>query len=410
MSEAIRVTRDHARAAAIAAQALPQVQGATITSALESAGFLRTVGGVEAYLALRARVPGVTRAAVDAALASGEAAVVQAVRGCMYVVARRDVPLALAAADLVTSARAARELEKAGVKKGELEKVGAAVLAALKKGPLSTDALRKSLAPGVVRNLGEAGKKVGITSPLPAALRRLELDGRISRVSESSGLDTERYVWRLASAGAANRPRDAAETAARLAELFLRAAAIGTVADFAEWAGLGKKDANAALDAAGAVPASIEGEHTSYRMLPSSKELFARDAKDVVAFLGFEDNLVALHGGPAFLVDAEHHELEMPSWGRGRTSGLAAARHLALRTFVANGRIAGLWELDADEGEVVVAPFVALPPKLRARVDAAAKETAAFLLKDVGHGRSFSLDTDDDARKRVAAVRKLKPR
>ncbi|MBL8728195.1 MAG: hypothetical protein JNM25_07190 [Planctomycetes bacterium] len=36
-----------------------------------------------------------------------------------------------------------------------------------------------------------------------------------------------------------------------------------------------------------------------------------------------------------------------------------------------------------------------------------ADETATFLREQIGHGRSFSLDDDDDLRRRSAALRRL---
>src|SRR5438105_3614284 len=66
---------------------LHEVVGAT--------GWVRTLGGVEAYLALRARVPGLSRKAVDEAVAKGALRVVPAARGCMYLLPQKDVALAL---------------------------------------------------------------------------------------------------------------------------------------------------------------------------------------------------------------------------------------------------------------------------------------------------------------------------
>ena len=57
MSETVRVTKEQARAAAIAAQGLSPANGATIGSTLESSGFLRTLGGIEVYLILDPVVP-----------------------------------------------------------------------------------------------------------------------------------------------------------------------------------------------------------------------------------------------------------------------------------------------------------------------------------------------------------------
>jgi len=48
-----------------------------------------------------------------------------------------------------------------------------------------------------VRSLGEKGKKLGLSSTLPPALRTLEFEGRIERTLEGGRLDSERYLWRL---------------------------------------------------------------------------------------------------------------------------------------------------------------------------------------------------------------------
>jgi len=44
----------------------------------------------------------------------------------------------------------------------------------------------------------------------------------------------------------------------------------------------------------------------------------------------------------------------------------------------------------------------------RKHLDAAAEDLACFLADDVGHGRSFSLDTDDELRARSRQVHEIK--
>src|SRR5262249_52425727 len=61
-------------------------------------GWLRTLGGVDVYLAARARVPGLPRGALDALVADSRLRVIPAVRGCVYLVPADHVPLALAVA------------------------------------------------------------------------------------------------------------------------------------------------------------------------------------------------------------------------------------------------------------------------------------------------------------------------
>src|SRR5688572_15968228 len=198
-SAAKKIPLARARAAMIAAQELDGTAGGSIASVLERTGFVRTLGGVEAYLAVRARLPKLRRADLDAAAEKGDVQVVPAVRGCMYLVGRAHVPLCLRLADRLSSGRAEKEQAKAGIRKGEVESVSRLVLDTLKaQGPMTTDTLRRALPAGSVRSLGEAGKKVGLSSPLPPALRRLEFEGAIERRTETGRLDTERYVWRRA--------------------------------------------------------------------------------------------------------------------------------------------------------------------------------------------------------------------
>lgn len=402
-----------ARAAFLAAQALPAPAKPALVPTLERTGFVRTLGGVDVYLALRARVPGMTRADLDRAVETGQAQVVPSVRGCIYLVPKRDVPFALRAADLLSRARAEREQKKAGIRKGEVEKVAGEAHAALKrKGPMTTDALRRALPEGVVRSLGEAGKKVGVSSTLPPALRRLEFEGRIERTLPGGRLDTERYLWRTAEKNPFDGARlsdDAMDLWARLAEIYFRAAGLGTIKDFGAWAGISQRDARTASERVGLVPAEVEGAEEPHFALKGTLDdlLGAKHTADAVAFLPFEDNLVALRPGPAALVEPAHHKIRVPVWGSSKDTTLGEARHMSFRSVVAEGQVSGFWEYDPDSKKVVWASFARLKPATRKRVDESAAELSRFLAEEIGHARSFSIETDDDLRKRAAMVRKL---
>src|SRR5688572_24290252 len=147
------------------AQNLPPAPKTNVKTVLEKSGFVRTLGGVEAYIALHARVPGLTRADVDHVIDSRgsdartsgvDAQVLPAARGCMYVVPRREAAACLMLANELGRASRKTEQEKVGIKKGELEKAGKAIVDLLaKKGPQTTDALRKNLPEGTVRSLGD---------------------------------------------------------------------------------------------------------------------------------------------------------------------------------------------------------------------------------------------------------------
>ncbi len=403
-------TLEQARAVAIAAQGLDRPLGG-VKAVLEQAGLVRTLGGIEAYLALFARDPDITPAAVHAAVESRAACVVPAARGCMYLAPARDVPACLSLADSLSSSRAAREHERAGIAPGEVEALGERVAELLVQvGPLTTDGIRKALPEGTVRSLGEQGKKVGISSPLPAALRRLEMDGRIERSPEDHRLDNERYRWRLVGERPIARP-GVDKGLTQLAEGYLRAAGLGTVRNFADWAGVSLREAQAAVDRLDTVTVFVEGlGATEHQALPEARALVEREGamQRTVALLGFEDNLLALHGRPAALVSPQFHGIEVPSWGSNTRSRLGEARHLSHRPVVAEGRVVGFWEHDPDAQAIVVGFFERVSMASRERVRERAA-TIDVLVRELGHAHSFSLDTDEDMRKRAAWVRELAP-
>ena len=108
------------------------------------------------------------------------------------------------------------------------------------------------------------------------------------------------------------------------------------------------------------------------------------------------------------LVDPEHHGIPVPVWGRGKGSTLGDVRHGALRPIVAESRIVGFWELDPDAEEVVTGLFAEVADATRDRVAEEAVALGTFLVKELGHGRSFSIDTEKHLRKRCEHIRNLK--
>lgn len=373
-------------------------------------GFVRTLGGTEAYVSVLARRGALRRDELDAEVTAGRVRVVPAARGCIYLVARDEVPWALRLADQLTSRRSEREQERAGIRPGELEVLGERVVAALREhGPLDPNALRKALPDEAVRSLGDAGKKVGLSSTLPPALRRLELDGRVERRLDGGRLDSERYRWAASGddAFAGVEIPDAAALHRHFAERWFRWIGVGTADDFAAWAGLGKRDARAAVGELALTPVAVEGEEGDWLAHPDALAEASGARLSSGHLLPFEDNLIHLPDSPALLTDAEHLELEVPSWGRRGRVALGTAKHLALRAVVADGRLAGFWDFDPDAGEVVVGLFADVSPAAREEIQAKSVALSALLADELGHGHSFSLDNDDTLRRRVAEIRDL---
>ncbi|MGH7150504.1 MAG: DNA glycosylase AlkZ-like family protein, partial [Planctomycetota bacterium] len=203
----------------------------------------------------------------------------------------------------------------------------------------------------------------------------------------------------------ARLPADPIDLWARLGEIFFRAAGLGTLKGFSEWAGISQSDATAAAGRLPLAPVTIEGvEETHLLLEPDRRALLEpRGTDGAVSFLPFEDNLLALRGGPSILVDPAFHGLRVPVWG-GKEDKLGAVRTMSFRSIVAEGRVVGFWEFDPKPGTVVVACFDKVKPPTRKRIDAEAAEVGAFITREFGHGKSFSIDSDEELSKRAAAL------
>jgi hypothetical protein len=409
---AVKIPLERARAFWHRRQGLAEPGKGNLEDFLAATSWPRTLGGVDVYLAVRARMPGMRRQQMDEAVAQSRLQVIPAVRGCIYLVPRPQVPLVLRIAEDQARKRMEREMEKAEVKLSELADVGEAVLKALRKGPLTTDALRKALPEGTVRSLGEKGKKIGVSSTLPPALRHLEFEGKVERTLDNGRLDTERYHWRLPAKNpftGAKVPADAAERNARLAEIFVRQAGPVSVADFAAWSALSQRDARAAIEKIPAVPVAVEGYADEAFVLEKDLAELKEPAapSTSVSMLSFEDNYLTFHGGPGLLTDPKHHKREVSKWGNTKGTTIGDVKHISARTLFDADRMVGFWEFDPSSGKVVFATFDPLPPKRKKAVQEVAEDVATFLKEDLGHARSFSLDTMEQVQERADLIKKM---
>lgn len=408
---ALHISLQRARRHWYSRQGLAAPGGAPLEEIVSQSGWLRTLGGGDVYLAMRARALGMKRSGLDQAVEARRLQVIPAVRGCIYLVPRPFVALSLKVAEEQSRKRTESEHEKVGISKKELVDAGEAIIGALKKTPLSTDGLRKALPKGAVRSLGELGKKVGISSTLPPALRLLEFDGRIERISENGRLDTERYVWRIPDKNLFEEypvPGDAVERYVQIANEFFKHAGPATLEDFCDWGSLLKRDAKAVIAKAGLIPISVEGYAEEAFVRAEDEASLKQDAghSDGIHFLSFEDNYIVLHGGPRWVSDVRHHDRAVHVWGQTRGVTLGTVKHMATRSIFEGDSLIGFWEYDVDAGDVVWATFDHIGDKKKKKmISTAASEIGAFIRDEIGHARSYSLDNEEAIRKRAALVR-----
>lgn len=378
--------------------------GAGLEETLAATGPVRALGGADVYLSAAVRVEGLTPQDLDAAAARRDVQVIPAARGCMYLVPRVDVPLMLGVAHSLWARRNELDLEKVSCSPQEFQAVQDAVVATLADGAMTPTALRKALPDGVLRSFGPAGKKVGLSSALPPALRALEFAGLVERAHEDGRLDSERYVWRVASAPLPPTPED---LHAALADRFFGFAAPATRDDFAAWSGVGKGACQAAIDKCDLVPVEIDGYAKLAWLPPGDLERLDEPASTAIHLLSFHDNYITNHGGPGPISAPDHHELPCRQWGPKKHVPLGTVKHIFHRPILSGPELVGFWDFHPDDRDVVWTTLAAPSPALADAINDAAARTGSFLRDEVGHGRSYPMDTDDAIRSRIDWLRSL---
>ena len=377
-----------------------------VARAIAVTGWLRTLGGADVYIAARARCPGLTRAELDATVARGELRVIPAVRGCIYLVPAHFVADLMALNAEPWRKQTEKELAKANATFAVVESTARTVLDAL-TAPMTTDAIRKALPARSIPSFGEAGKQAGLSSPLPLALRLLELDGRIERTLDGGRLDTDRYLWRRA---AWSTPPAAAHDDDRLANVvtaFLDFAGPSTLEHIATWSGRSQRDLKPILEVIRAEPVTIEGVGLAFAQPGDIDCAHEAPLPLGLRFLAFEDNYLVNHGGLAVVSDPRHHAIQVDIWGRSKPESIGAANHVLSRTIVIDGLVAGFWEVDPRANAAVWMTFDPQPRAVVDKIDAVARELATFLLDDVRNCRVFSLDTIEACQDRADRIKQL---
>jgi hypothetical protein len=365
---------------------------------LESVGWARSVGGACAYLTLHSRGR-VGRADADACVAALAIHELPSARGCTYVVPASHFALALTMSQGTVGEIAT--LGRLGVPEAEIDALADAVVDALGDEQLDPAGLKDRLGDRV-RNLGDEGKKRGVTTTLPAALGLLQTEGRIRRIPVDGRLDQQRYRYvRWDDGPLAAEAKPAEQARAELAALYWAWAGPATLGHFRWFSGLGAKvarDALSDLDLV-AVEADIGGLDGLLALKADADALadFELPAAPNVELVASIDSMVLLRRDlSTCMVPADlGHPLLAAEKGSGGT--LADLPHHAI---VDRGRVIGLWDYDVDAGTVVWATFE--PPTEAVRV--AVAETEAFVREQLGDARSFSLDSPASRRGRLDAL------
>lgn len=376
------------------------LQKAGAAEILERTGWARSVGGVNPYLTLFAR-GGISREAADEAVAKIRIHELPAARGCTYVVPGSDFALALTVGQgFGDEAEIRTAVKYLGVTEKEIEQLMEKVLQVLKSGPKDPRELKEPLGTAV-RNLGEAGKKRGVTTTLPLALGRLQSQGRIRRIPLNGRLDQQRYAyaaWSPSPLEKSNVNPDQGQT--ELARKYFQWIGPATLAEFQWFSGFGAKASKSAVEPLGLVQTDAGSD---LLMLPEDVEAlrkFQRPKKPYYALLSCIDGLFLLRRNIVSLVESA--DLKRKIMGEGGLTQLSGLSDLPYNAIVDRGRLIGLWEYEPSSEKIVWTSFVAADKELTSAV----ARTETFIREQLGDARSFSLDSPESRAPRIAALRK----
>lgn len=360
-------------------------------------GWLPSGGGAGVYLSILARMPGVSRNAIDRAVVDGHPlADVRHARGSM-VVPREEAYLALRLAQLSFAKYFAPQFSSGVLKPATLAAIGQSICGALEAGPQAGAELRK-----LVTHPQTASEDL-----FTAALAGLANQGIVRRFSSESRLDSPKYLFELVHPD--DRPdfaavADASALASRLAALFLSRAGPATTGDFAFWAGITKAEARKALAAIHAAPVTIPEWTSDAWLLPEDREMWesgntARDPR--VVLLPFRDPLVYARRTPAVLSDDPKAAVLDWKARRTRLGDIDGLHHHAI---VAGGALVGVWEYDPETEEVVTRTW-SKERGLAGRVRSAAADTARFIRSQLGDAKFYAADHVTTRAPRIAFCR-----
>lgn len=373
-----------------------RLHGQTAAEVLAVSGWARSVGGSGPYLGFHAR-SGAGRKAIDGAVAELAIHELPSARGCTYVVPASDFALALKVAQGFADGDMATA-RKLGVTDEEVDRLAQTVIEALRDRPLDPEEIKTAVG-GAVRNLGEAGRRRGITTTLPLALGRLQVAGEIRRLSTNGRLDHQRYRYAVWQPNPLRGFRlSTPEAFTELARRYFDWTAPATLAEFQWFSGLGVKAATTAVKPLDLEPLKPGSERLIKPEFRTQLSRLRPAPKPQYALIGSVDAMLLLRRNLRTLMDEAVDQQVCPDGG---------LMELPSHAILDRGRVVGLWEYDPETESIAWMSFSKPDDALRAAI----AQTEAWVRKDLGDARSFSLDSPKSRAPRIAALRQgLVPR
>ncbi len=364
---------------------------------LARTGWSRSVGGSNPYQTLWARGAH-SRASAEADISAQILHELPSARNCTYVLPRRDFALGLKVGQ-GQSGEARTADRHLGFRSEEMGRLKEQVVRALEAQALDPKQLNLILG-DKIRHFGEEGKKRGVTTSLPLALGALQSEGRIRRIPVGGRLDQQRYqytVWTDNPLAGFRLTTD--EAFAALAAQYFGWVGAATLSQFRTFAGLGVAAAKSAVSGLDLVPIESGSETLIRDGERQAFQDFEPSGTPQVKFLSSLDSIISLRSDLLSLIDEADMAHTMLSGIRGARPRLA--KDLGGNVVLDRGRIVGLWEFDTFAQQVIWKSFGADDEAIREEAELA----QAWIRTDLGDVRSFSLDSPESRKPRLASLR-----
>jgi hypothetical protein len=336
---------------------------------------------------------------VDRDLEAQELHELPSARGCTYLVPRQDYALALTVAQgFGDEAQIATAKKYLGVTEDEIERLMERVAEALRAGALDPRELKDAVG-DAVRSLGPEGKKRGLTTTLPLALGRLQSRGSIRRVPVSGRVDQQRYRYaRWEPSPLEGFGLSQPEAFTELARRYFRWIGPASLAHFQWFSGLGVKASKEAVAPLGLVALEAGSDRLLFPDDLDALRAYRMPEAPRYALVGSIDGIMHLRRDlSALLSDEDRQRQLMDEKGLKSLGGLQDLTHHAI---LDRGRLVGVWEYDPVNRRIVWSSFI---PR-SADLETAVARTEAFIRDQLGDARSFSLDSPESRRPRIALL------
>ncbi|GAA2482768.1 winged helix DNA-binding domain-containing protein [Winogradskya humida] len=335
----------------------PEKRLTSVAGIVEWFGAMQAQDMASGLWSLGVRLPGSTRADIDAALERREAIRTWPMRGTVHLVPPADAHWMLDLMGVRALAGAAKRRETLGLTEKTVDQAVDILATALQGGKRLTRAeCLATLTDGGIEVTGQRGYHL-----LWYAAQR-----GVTCIAPHRGKD-QTFVLLDEWVPSPHRPtRD--EALALIAHRYFRSHGPATVHDLARWTGLTLTDSKKAITLAGPALTPLTVETTTMYADPTLLEPDPAPLDDWAALPGFDEYMLG-YKDRTMLLDPAHFEAVVPG-GNG----------IFQSTLIENGRVAATWKrtLTKKAAAVEIIPLVPLKPATRKRAETALTPYATF--------------------------------